>query len=189
MAERKRLVIDANILIRACLGVRARALIADFASEVDFYVAEANAAEASGYIGELASHRGLDPQICQEALLSLMEVVQMVDTPLIEAAQDEALKRIRDPADWPALAQAWPPGLRQRCSATSIAEASTTQCLLTRQGLQLGNHAPIHPTKTRFRRPAPGRLAGGGFTDGEPCGGLTHLLGVDQPLNHSGSSS
>lgn len=104
MAERKRLVIDANILIRACLGVRARALIADFASEVDFYVAEANAAEASGYIGELASHRGLDPQICQEALLSLMEVVQMVDTPLIEAAKDEALKRIRDPADWPALA-------------------------------------------------------------------------------------
>lgn len=106
MAERKRLVIDANILIRACLGVRARALIVDFASEVDFYVAEANAAEASGYIGELASHRGLDPQICQEALLSLMEVVQMVDTPLIEAAQDEALKRIRDPADWPALALA-----------------------------------------------------------------------------------
>jgi predicted nucleic acid-binding protein len=106
MAERKRLVIDANILIRACLGVRARALIADFASEVDFYVAEANAAEASGYIGELASHRGLDPQICQEALLSLMEVVQMVDTPLIEAAKDEALKRIRDPADWPALALA-----------------------------------------------------------------------------------
>lgn len=106
MAERKRLVIDANILIRACLGVRARALIVDFASEVDFYVAEANAAEASGYIGELASHRGLDPQICQEALLSLMEVVQMVDTPLIEAAKDEALKRIRDPADWPALALA-----------------------------------------------------------------------------------
>jgi predicted nucleic acid-binding protein len=106
MAERKRLVIDANILIRACLGVRARALIADFASEVDFYVAEANAAEASGYIGELASHRGLDPQICQEALLSLMEVVQMVDTPLIEAAKDEALKRIRDPADWYALALA-----------------------------------------------------------------------------------
>jgi predicted nucleic acid-binding protein len=106
MAERKRLVIEANILIRACLGVRARALIADFASEVDFYVAEANAAEASGYIGELASHRGLDPQICQEALLSLMEVVQMVDTPLIEAAKDEALKRIRDPADWPALALA-----------------------------------------------------------------------------------
>ncbi|MEY4354549.1 MAG: hypothetical protein RLZZ609_2790 [Cyanobacteriota bacterium] len=106
MAERKRLVLDANILIRACLGVRVRALIADFAHEVDFYVAEANAAEAAGYIGELATRRGLDPQICQEAFLSLMGVVQVVDTPLIEGAKDEALKRIRDPADWPALALA-----------------------------------------------------------------------------------
>jgi predicted nucleic acid-binding protein len=100
------LVLDANILIRACLGVRVRALIADFANEVDFYVAEANAAEAAGYIGELATRRGLDPHICQEALLSLMEVVQVIDTPLIEGTKDEALKRIRDPADWPALALA-----------------------------------------------------------------------------------
>jgi predicted nucleic acid-binding protein len=54
MAERQRLVLDANILVRACLGVR----------------------------------------------------VQVVDTPLIEGAKDEALMRIRDPADWPALALA-----------------------------------------------------------------------------------
>lgn len=85
---------------------RVRALIADFANEVDFYVAEANAAEAAGTIGELATRRGLDPHICREAFLSLMEVVQVVDTPLIEGAKDEALKRIRDPADWPALALA-----------------------------------------------------------------------------------
>jgi hypothetical protein len=67
MAESKRLVLDANILIRAFLGVRVRVLIADFVNEVDFDVAEANAAEAAGYIGELAARRGLDPQICQEA--------------------------------------------------------------------------------------------------------------------------
>ena len=106
MAERKRLVLDANILIRGCLGVRVRALIADSAREVDFFVAEANASEASGYISELAARRGLDPQICQEAFLSLMEVVQIVDSTWIETARDEALKRIRDPADWPALALA-----------------------------------------------------------------------------------
>jgi predicted nucleic acid-binding protein len=106
MAERKRLVLDANILIRGCLGVRVRALIADSAREVDFFVAEANASEASGYLSELAARRGLDPQICQEAFLSLMEVVQIVDSTWIETARDEALKRIRDPADWPALALA-----------------------------------------------------------------------------------
>jgi hypothetical protein len=38
MAERKRLVLDANILIRASLGVRVRVLIADFVNEVDFYM-------------------------------------------------------------------------------------------------------------------------------------------------------
>jgi predicted nucleic acid-binding protein len=106
MAERKRLVLDANILIRGCLGVRVRALIADSAREVDFFVAEANASEASGYLSELAARRGLDPQICQEAFLSLMEVVQIVDSTWIETAREEALNRIRDPADWPALALA-----------------------------------------------------------------------------------
>jgi predicted nucleic acid-binding protein len=106
MAERKRLVLDANILIRGCLGVRVRALIAYSAREVDFFVAEANSSEASGYLSELAARRGLDPQICQEAFLSLMEVVQIVDSTWIETARDEALKRIRDPADWPALALA-----------------------------------------------------------------------------------
>ncbi len=106
MAERKRLVLDANILIRGCLGVRVRALIADSAGQVDFFVAEANASEASGYLSELAARRGLDLQICQEAFLSLMEVVQIVDSTWIETARDEALKRIRDPADWPALALA-----------------------------------------------------------------------------------
>lgn len=106
MAERKRLVLDANILIRGCLGVRVRALIAESAREVDFFVAEANASEASDYLSELAARRGLDLQICQEAFLSLMKVVQIVDTTWIETARDEALKRIRDPAGWPALALA-----------------------------------------------------------------------------------
>jgi hypothetical protein len=46
MVERKRLMLDANILIRACLDIRVRDLIAAYASEVDFFVAEANGAEA-----------------------------------------------------------------------------------------------------------------------------------------------
>lgn len=106
MVERKRLVLDANILVRACLGIRARALIAEFASEVDFFAAEANVAEALEYINELAAHRGLDPQICQETFLSLMEVVQTVEGTWLEPVREEALERIRDPDDWPALALA-----------------------------------------------------------------------------------
>ena len=107
MAERKRLVLDANILIRACLGVRVRDLIANYLGEVDFLVAEANAAEASGYLDQLAARRGLDPRICRDAFLTLMEVVQVIDSALIESAREEASQRLCDPADWPALALAF----------------------------------------------------------------------------------
>lgn len=76
MAERKRLVLDAKILIRACLGVRARVSMADLVHEVDFSVAGANAAEAAADIGELASEQGHDPHICQEAQRSRSEAVR-----------------------------------------------------------------------------------------------------------------
>jgi len=110
--ERKRLVIDANILIRGCLGVRVRTLIADYADRVDFFVAEANVAEAAGYISDLAREKNLDEAVCTEALLSLMRVVQMVEDTVLESAREEALARIRDADDWPALAL----GLQLECA-------------------------------------------------------------------------
>jgi predicted nucleic acid-binding protein len=122
--ERKRLVIDANILIRGCLGVRVRTLIADYADQVDFFVAEANVAEAAHYIADLAREKNLDEAVCTEALLSLMRVVQMVEDTGLESAREEALARIRDADDWPALALgfSWsaPFGRRTR---TSLAPA------------------------------------------------------------------
>jgi len=42
--------------------------------------------------------------LCQEALQSLLTVVQVVDDELLTQARDEALARIRDPEDWPTLA-------------------------------------------------------------------------------------
>ena len=44
--QHKRLVIDANILIRAVLGSRVRHLIEYYCESVAFYMAEANANEA-----------------------------------------------------------------------------------------------------------------------------------------------
>ncbi len=102
--ERKRLVVDANILIRGCLGVRVRTLIANYADRVDFFVAEANLAEAADYIADLANEKNLDEAVCTETLISLMRVVQLVENRVLESARDEALARIRDPDDWPALA-------------------------------------------------------------------------------------
>ena len=94
--ERKRLVIDANILIRGCLGVRVRTLIARHADRVDFFVAEANVTEAADCIADLARDKNLDEEVCTNALLSLMRVVQMVEDTVLKSARDEALARIRD---------------------------------------------------------------------------------------------
>lgn len=110
--ERKRLVIDANILIRGCLGLRVRTLIAEYSDQVDFFVAEANVAEAAAYIADLARAKNLDEAICTEALLSLMRVVQIVEDSVLESAREEALARIRDADDWPALAL----GLQLECA-------------------------------------------------------------------------
>ena len=110
--ERKRLVVDANILIRGCLGVRVRTLIANYADRVDFFVAEANLAEAADYIADLANEKNLDEAVCTEALISLMGVVQLVENRVLEPARDEALARIRDADDWPALAL----GLQLECA-------------------------------------------------------------------------
>lgn len=106
IVERKRLVVDANILIRGCLGMRVRSLIASDSDRVDFFVAKANAAEAADYIAALARKRGLDEKVCRETLLTLMRIVQLVENNVLESVRQEALARIRDPADWPALALA-----------------------------------------------------------------------------------
>ena len=47
--QSRRLVIDANILVRAVLGVRVRELIERYCESVGFYVAESNVGEAMQY--------------------------------------------------------------------------------------------------------------------------------------------
>ena len=102
--ERKRLVLDANILIRGCFGRRVRLILANHADQADFFVAQAALSEAGRHVLDLARRRGLDEVVCQEALQSLLTVVQVVDDEWLAHARDEALARIRDPEDWPTLA-------------------------------------------------------------------------------------
>lgn len=106
--QHKRLVIDANILIRAVFGTRVRHLIATATEEVAFYVAEANYQEANHYLAELAPRRGIPEQVWQAALDSLMNAVQLVGDDELETMAVEARERIarRDERDWPALAAA-----------------------------------------------------------------------------------
>lgn len=106
--QHKRLVLDANILIRAVLGQRVRQLIAGYADRVAFYVAEANYEEARRYLAELAPARGIAEPVWREALASAMAAVQVVAPEELAPVEAEARARIerRDAADWPAVAAA-----------------------------------------------------------------------------------
>ncbi len=106
--QHKRLVLDANILIRAVLGTRVRQLIADASQDVAFYVAEANYDEAEHYLAELAPARGITESVWRASLESLMTAVQLVGQGELTLMEQEARARIalRDERDWPAVAAA-----------------------------------------------------------------------------------
>jgi predicted nucleic acid-binding protein len=106
--QSRRLVIDANILVRAVLGVRVRHLIVRYCESVAFYVAESNVEEATQYLAELAPRRGIQEEVWRAAMSSVMTAVQIIPQMELAAAELEARARIglRDPADWPAVAGA-----------------------------------------------------------------------------------
>ena len=106
--QSKRIVIDANILVRAVLGVRVRELIERYCDSVAFYVAESNLEEAMNYLAELTPKRGIREDVWQESLAGIMAAVQIIPQVELTAAEAEARARIgqRDPADWPAIAGA-----------------------------------------------------------------------------------
>jgi predicted nucleic acid-binding protein len=104
----KRLFIDANILVRAVLGIRVRELIERYCESVAFYVAESNVEEAMQYLAELAPRRGIREEVWRQSLAGVMAAVQIIPQVELAAAEAEAMARIgkRDAADWPAVAGA-----------------------------------------------------------------------------------
>ena len=89
--QSRALVLDANILIRAILGNRVRAIREANAESISFYIPETANAEA------------------EEHFLRLMAALGTVVSPdVYEPFEAEARKRLgsRDPEDWPVLATA-----------------------------------------------------------------------------------
>lgn len=106
--QSRRLVLDANILIRAVLGRRVRDLIAGYCDQVAFYVAEANYDEAAEYLSTLAPSRGIPEAVWHAAFHTVMSAVQIVGMEELASMESAARARIarRDGEDWPALAAA-----------------------------------------------------------------------------------
>ena len=102
------LIIDANILVRAVLGERVRAVIEAHAEEVSFFLPEAAYAEAEEHLATLVVKRGGDPEKALSLLRCLRSLVVLIGSEVYGELETEARERLgaRDPEDWPILASA-----------------------------------------------------------------------------------
>lgn len=108
MTDQKRLVLDANILLRAVFGVRVRSLLETYEDSVSFYAPDICFADARKYIPSISEKRRLDPGPGIQVLNYLSRLVEVVDKSLYEEYEISARERMisRDEEDWPIVATA-----------------------------------------------------------------------------------
>ena len=108
MTHQKRLVLDANILLRAVFGVRVRTLLEAYEDVVSFYAPDICFAHARMYIPALAAKRDIDPAPGIIVLEEISRLVEMVYRSLYEQHESSARERMisRDEDDWPIVASA-----------------------------------------------------------------------------------
>lgn len=109
MTNKKRIVLDANILIRAVLGRRVSGLLYDYGDDIEFFTTQHCFAEARQHLPTVVQKRAnisLDDAL--QALDKLETIVYAIESPFYEPFYDEAYRRIgnRDPNDWPLVALA-----------------------------------------------------------------------------------
>lgn len=106
LATRKLLVVDANILLRAVLGVRVRKLLDTYGDSVDFFAPDICFIDARRLVNELAGERDFDPVPALLLMEELAQVVESVDRSVYSEYEVAARLRIasRDIDDWPIVA-------------------------------------------------------------------------------------
>ena len=106
----RRLVLDANILIRAVLGSRVRGMITTYAADVEFFAPSIAYDEAERHLPEILTKHDRADQVgaTLDYLTQLRNTVLPVPEEVYLERRPEALARIeqRDPDDWPILASA-----------------------------------------------------------------------------------
>jgi predicted nucleic acid-binding protein len=107
--QHRRLVIDANILIRAVLGRQIKVTLAKHGNEMDFFAPEVAFEDAERHLPAVLTKFNRSAEI--EAALSLLNQLRGIVTSVPHDAylliKDDALARIlRDPDDWHVLAVA-----------------------------------------------------------------------------------
>jgi predicted nucleic acid-binding protein len=102
----KALIVDANILVRAVLGKRVRAIIEAYVGQATFFVPDIAFAEAEEHLPALVTKRVGDPQKALALLHSLGSLVEQIGDEVYGEFEAAARDRMggRDPEDWPILA-------------------------------------------------------------------------------------
>jgi predicted nucleic acid-binding protein len=104
--EEKRLVLDANILLRAVFGVRVRSLLESYEESVTFYTPDVCFNDARKYIPAVSAKRRLDSAAGLLVLDRLARLIEVIDQDLYGQHEPTARERMRsrDIADWPIVA-------------------------------------------------------------------------------------
>jgi predicted nucleic acid-binding protein len=103
------IVLDANILVRAVLGRRARQLIDAYAGQgVRLLAPDAAFADAEKYLPSLLERRGIARHESDAAIAYLRTVIDTIDPDAYGEFESDARRRLRgrDEDDWPILAAA-----------------------------------------------------------------------------------
>jgi predicted nucleic acid-binding protein len=108
MNERKGLVLDANILLRAVFGTRVRSILQTYEETASFFSPDVCFDDARQYIPDVAARRKIDASAGLATLEAIRQIVQSVDRSLYERHEKAARERVspRDPEDWPVAAVA-----------------------------------------------------------------------------------
>lgn len=102
------LVLDANILIRAVLGIRVPLLLRKYAEQAEFFAPDSAFQEAREELPIILERRGIPILLGLATLDSLSNLVRVVELETyapMEALSRQRLAR-RDEEDWPILASA-----------------------------------------------------------------------------------
>ena len=98
------LVLDANILIRACLGQRVLAVMLEATESCELFVPPSCIVEAQKHLPKIAIVRALSRMEFMTQLDSVLTLLNPVENSLIEPERRLATRRLRDADDWPVLA-------------------------------------------------------------------------------------
>jgi len=106
MTAERRLVLDANILIRAVLGKRVLSLLTKYEDSASFFTPDVCFADARRHLDTIFKRRGMPVDSAIEILDQVALLVGSIAASFYQDFEAPAMRRIRrrDPTDWVVVA-------------------------------------------------------------------------------------